>query len=144
MTLMVATVLSFGAVTLWLFQRGLQNLRWTLDDEMSRARHMIQKGYRKAMTEHLVRAAIVSVLVVIGASGMTFRYFWWLIAALLFLLSAVGFTISKFVSYKDVKTDVIPEEDELERRVRLRRGVGVGLLVVGLAWLASGTTYMAG
>lgn len=139
---MVATVLSFLLVALWLFRLGFRNARWTVDDEWSRVRRMIQMGYRKAMTEHLIRSAVVCTLVTIGASTMTFRYFWWAIAALLFLLSIIGFTISRFISFKDVKTENFPEEDELARRVNLRKRVGIGQLGAGLMWMLSGAEYI--
>ena len=116
-------------------------MRWTIDDEMLRVRRVIEKGLVPEIMRNFRSISLLALSIVIGSYEMSNRIIWWALAGLLAALSVGGFVVSKLATYQDMKTELIPEEDVLEKKVRTKKRAGAVFLVVLAGWLVSGLQY---
>ena len=84
---------------------------------------------------------LLNLSIVIGSYEMSNRIAWWALAGLGLLLSLGGLVVSRSSTYQELKTELVSEEDDLEKAVRIKKRAGVVFLVVLAGWLASGSQY---
>jgi hypothetical protein len=87
-------LLFFVLTAFLLLRKGVQKIRWTIDDEMLRVRGIIENGMVPAMVRDFRHISLLALSIVIGSYGMSNRIAWWALAGLLALLSLFGFIVS--------------------------------------------------
>jgi len=132
----------FFVITAFLLLRnGVRKIRWTIVDETLRGHRVIERGMAPTIMQYFRSICLLNLSIVIGSYEMSNRIAWWALAGLGLLLSLGGLVVSRSSTYQELKTELVSEEDDLEKAVRIKKRAGVVFLVVLAGWLASGSQY---
>ena len=135
-------IVFFGVAAAQLTWTIVRNLSWSIDKEMMNVRRTIEKGLVQKVKDSWWRPLLLGVAVAFGSIGMSFRIIWWVLAGLLVIFSAVSLIMVQFVTVLDLRTELIPEEEVLNKRVRWHKIAGCIHLIVLVGWVYCGLEYL--
>ena len=138
----VVPIFFFCVATALMVWAIVRNFSWSMDTEMLSVRKTIEKGLATRIKGGNRRSLLLGIAIAIGSHGMSFRIIWWALAGFLVILSAIALIVAQSATIQNVKSELIPEDEILYKRVRRHKIAGCIFVIVLVGWIYGGLEYL--
>ncbi len=130
-----------GAILLTL---GVRNLLWTVARQRDRFTGLVSRGPAPSLFAESFWLVLLGGLVAFAARDVPHSTSWQLLGGAILMLGCAGLLVARFGSLEAHKSDQVPPEPVLLKRVRGRRLSGMLYIFGGAYWIWNGMSVFNG